>query len=439
MHEVTVLVIVEKTATKNDMKLLTIENFSCIKTAEIEFARMTLFIGPQASGKSVICKLAYFFIEAAEQQAASLMKLESYEKFTELIKQKFIEWFPIGAWGKEKFKVEFKCGKYSITLTRKAYKKTVSDDFRLKLSDEFKTQYEELLKNAQKDGNQVRGDTLNDTFRLEWKVMEASRTSLSKLMGADYISSQIFIPAGRSFFTSIGKAIAAFEQGRVLDPLIVRFGRLYTAYRSDRIFYSDKPAEAMARKQLTANLTEIFGGQLKNDRENEYVITADGRQIPLSALSSGQQELLPLITVLPHLTGSHSSLCYIEEPEAHLFPLAQSKLVEALVSILTKLGSNTDIVVTTHSPYVLAKINNLIKAGALSRKNSDALRKKLELIIPRRSWLPGRNVKAYAIREGVVGGIKDSDQFIDAEYLDGVSGEISREFSELLDLEASLG
>lgn len=425
------------------MKKLTIKNFSCIQSAEVDFARLTIFIGPQASGKSVICKLTYFFLEAAELQYLSLFKSQSLEKYADVVKEKFIDWFPVSAWGKEKFQLEFSCGDFSITLTRKAYKKTVSDDFRLKFSEQFQAQYEELLRGTQRTQETIRTsktDTVEVDFRMEWKVMESSRASLAKLMETDYTPAQIFIPAGRSFFTSIGKAIAAFEQGRVLDPLIVRFGRIYTAYKSDRYFFgADKSADVAARKSLTKHLTDIFGGELKIDGEREYVVTTDGRQIPLSALSSGQQELLPLIMVLPHLLGARAGLCYIEEPEAHLFPLAQSKLVEALVSTLNNVGSKTDLVITTHSPYVLAKVNNLIKAGSLGRRLSDTSRKKVDSIIPRRSWLTGRIVQAYAIKDGVVENIKDSDQLIDADYLDGVSGEISREFSELLDLEASIG
>jgi predicted ATP-dependent endonuclease of OLD family len=40
------------------MRKLTVKNFSVIKDAELEFRRITVLIGPQAEGKSLLCKLA---------------------------------------------------------------------------------------------------------------------------------------------------------------------------------------------------------------------------------------------------------------------------------------------------------------------------------------------------------------------------------------------
>ena len=42
------------------MRKLTVKTFSVIKDAELEFGRIIVLIGPQAEGKSLLCKLAYF-------------------------------------------------------------------------------------------------------------------------------------------------------------------------------------------------------------------------------------------------------------------------------------------------------------------------------------------------------------------------------------------
>jgi len=157
-----------------------------------------------------------------------------------------------------------------------------------------------------------------------------------------------------------------------------------------------------------------------------------GRKIPLSALSSGQQELLPIVTVLPWFSGGkNGSLCYIEEPEAHLFPSTQSLLVQALVIA----AHSTSLVITTHSPYVITKINNLLKAGSLGRKQNENLRKQLEAQIPRRAWLTPKTVRAYAMKDGVLTSILADDGLIDADYLDSISSDLSCEFSSLLEIE----
>lgn len=419
------------------MRLLQVEDFSCINSASLELGKLTLIIGPQAGGKSVLCKLCYFFLDTAQTQFSSLVRQESYEKFVAGLKERFLQWFPMSAWGHKQFKISLSAGEYSISVSRKIWKGKPQADCRVKLSPAFKSQYEALLAEASKISAKKPG--LTDRFELEYKFREVVLKSLKELMQKDSISSQAFVPAGRSFFTSIGKAIAAFEQGNVLDPLILRFGRMYTAYKDRPGFMSryERTSEGQAARVAGTILLEILGGKPERDGEKEHILTQDGRQVPLSALSSGQQELLPLLTVLPWLVGAREDrLFYIEEPEAHLFPTAQSKLIEALV-VAASGGAN--LVLTTHSPYVVAKVNNLLKAGALGRKASDALRKELDTITNRRAWLSARQVRAYAIKDGCLSSILGKDGLIDADYLDEVSGHLSEEFSKYLEMEESLG
>lgn len=415
------------------MRTLQVENFSCIKSAIVEIDRLTLIIGPQASGKSVLGKLSFFAIDVGLTQHVSIVRGDNFEKFIQTVKQRFVEWFPVEAWGPNKFKIRFSAGDYSVTATRKSYKGVSSDDFRLQFSDAFQANYEELAEKIDKRSARNSQSEVSEELERDWQLQDAIRTAHKKLQGRDAVDFQAFVPAGRSFFTSIGKAIAAFEQGRVLDPLILRFGRLYTAYKDrQRRYYNEPTQEREARKAVETILSSLLGGTLQRDGDREYLYTPDGRKVPLSALSSGQQELLPIITFLPWFSGARTaSLCYIEEPEAHLFPATQSRLVQGLVMI----ASSSSLVMTTHSPYVLTKVNNLLKAGSLGKKLSEPLRKELEAVIPRRAWLTARGVRAYAIKDGTLLSILGRDGLIDGEYLDEISSELAHEFSSLLDLE----
>jgi len=414
---------------------LTVKNFSAIKDASIAVGRITVLIGPQASGKSVLCKLNYFFLELLDDQVRFITDKRSLDYFKDYIKEKFCEWFPISAWGEKKFTIGFKAGDYTISISRVGTRKT----FRLSISEEFSSEYNTALQKFQ-DGKKIEDPTEYE-FEREFHIRRWFDSSRVRLLGKDNVVFQIFIPAGRSFFTNIGKAVAAFEQGRFLDPLTVKFGRIFTSYKSRR-YIRNKTTE---NSQLIDDITNLLGGKHIEDGDKEYVLLHDGRQIPLSALSSGQQELLPLISVLPTLfnrvaanTASNrlNRLVYIEEPEAHLFPMAQSQLVEILAKTVRISGNSLDMLITTHSPYVLAKLNNLIKAGQIARKsniNKDALAK----IVSENGWLPKNFVEAYSIKDGLVEKIIDSEGLISADYLDSVSIEISEEFESLLDLEFS--
>ena len=97
------------------------------------------------------------------------------------------------------------------------------------------------------------------------------------------------------------------------------------------------------------------------------------------------------------------------------------------------------MVMTTHSPYVLTKINNLLKAGSLYRKLGESTQRRLQSIVPRQAALSARLVRAYALKSGEALSIIDAEGLINGEYLDEISDELSKEFSALLELEESIG
>jgi predicted ATPase len=50
----------------------------------------------------------------------------------------------------------------------------------------------------------------------------------------------------------------------------------------------------------------------------------------------------------------------VEEPEAYLFPVAQKQIID-LIALLANQNEN-QVIVTTHSPYILSSFNNLLYA-----------------------------------------------------------------------------
>jgi len=416
------------------MRQLCVQDFSCIKDATLSFGRLTVIVGPQASGKSILCKLAYFFIDILEDQWQSINSGDSIKGYESAIKNRFLKWFPVQAWGGKKFNITFVAGEIKISITRKIYAGKVSDDIRIKLSANLIEQYSLVLNRVSKLKNPSNPSDPNLDFGWErdWEVRKISVNSIATLAGADAVSGQIFVPAGRSFFTSVGKAVTAFDHSGLLDPLTVQFGRIFAAYRDHGGVYVNNRDKGVTN--LIEILEGILGGKLVNTREAEYIQTTDGRKVPLSSLSSGQQELLPLVSILPYiLSGNGRKVGYIEEPEAHLFPSAQSKIVEVFAQIIND-SVKTDLVITTHSPYVLVKINNLIKAGQIGRMHGDKPKRAID-VVPKKSWVSSKNVRAYAIVDGVLREIIDADGYIDGDYLDDVSGQLEVEFNRLLGIQ----
>jgi energy-coupling factor transporter ATP-binding protein EcfA2 len=414
------------------MQSIKIKDFSCIKSAHLQLTPITLIIGPQASGKSVISKLIYFctkpLIEYDRYMVEDLLTLDQVKKS---ITAQFYEWFPHSAWGDKRFVIEFSSGEFILSITRIGK----TDRVKISFGDAFSDFYNMSL---QKYASLIeKADTEND-FEIVWQFRNSAENSLKKWLGPGKVDVQLFIPAGRSFFTSVGKALVAFEHSGILDPITIEFGRRFANLRERQLRRPSGDESALVK----ALFSEILGGHLRTEGGKEYVQTADGRLIPFSALSSGQQELLPLaVLIRSFLPNKIRSLptrnlqlrrnLFIEEPEAHLFPRAQNRLVEILAAVSKR--RNQQLILTTHSPYVLAKFNNLIKAGQLSRKfKSDS---RLSSVIHEDSWIAPKAASAYAIIDNRVQPIIDEEGLIAADYLDEVSGDIADEYSKLLQLE----
>lgn len=420
------------------MASLTIRNFSCVDEAHLQLSQLTVLIGPQASGKSVISKLIYFFYDILNRQFLDLEEDETLDQFRTSIADDFKKWFPPSAWGLSKFEIAFHAGPYFVKITRAVTKKkpAESDGIRVNFSPWFEKEVlslRQLLEQRRKGKKQL--DFSFDDF---WRIQIAARKKLEEELKKDYVGWQLFVPAGRSFFTSVGKAIAAFEYSGMIDPLTVRFGRFFTSVRDERrgrrFAHGKRPNEQQQRIR-NEMMRKLFGGNITFGRDQEFVVSDDGRKIPFASLSSGQQELLPLwLAIEIAQEGVPNSIVYIEEPEAHLFPTAQSQVVEFLASVISE--NNAKMVITTHSPYVLTQINILLKAAQLAQKFPDA-RAQIDKIVRERNWLRPASTVAYAIVGRRVVQITDDDGLLVGDYLDEVSGYLDREFSSLLEIEIS--
>jgi hypothetical protein len=93
------------------------------------------------------------------------------------------------------------------------------------------------------------------------------------------------------------------------------------------------------------------------------------------------------------------------------------------------------MLITAHSPYVLTKLNNLLKAGSIAEHGGEKTRQKLTKVVGSKSWLTSGVFTAYAIISGESSCIMDDDGMINGKYLDSISEEISNEFLSILDAE----
>jgi len=97
-----------------------------------------------------------------------------------------------------------------------------------------------------------------------------------------------------------------------------------------------------------------------------YVRTWTDKVLPFSMAPSGVREVLTTVLALtiPSISGYIIVNVFVEEPEAHLHPRALrflARLIARAVNVY-----NRRVVVTTHSDYLISYLNNLIIASRLS-------------------------------------------------------------------------
>ena len=119
----------------------------------------------------------------------------------------------------------------------------------------------------------------------------------------------------------------------------------------------------------------------------------------------------------------------VEEPELNLYPKAQHELIKYLVK--NCLFDRKNLILTTHSPFVLASINNLL----LAYDKGQTKPKEVNKIIKKESWLNPKNFIAYQLKNGKAKLIMDDKLGqIKENMIDLISDEFSNEFDKLLDL-----
>lgn len=412
---------------------ITIKNFGGIQKISIELNRFNLLIGPQASGKSITAKLLYYFKSFPDMLFSSAEEEDMKRDFDSKLSKRFEEYFPLHSWPQKEFVIRYEIEDLFIEITRLT-KSKVS----IRYSDFFKNELSKIRHNIIKLKQAEVEKEDFDTYRRPFRLRERYLRSLSRRFD-NYGSTQVFIPAGRSFYANLQSSIFSFlSNNKAIDPFLIEFGSFYESIKE----YDERRFGRYSEKQNpeTEKLFEsVMCGKYIREKDKDFLVHKDKRKINLSYASSGQQETLPLALILKAIESIRFSTggatIFIEEPEAHLFPIAQKLIVEFISYVFNKSRSNLQFVITTHSPYILASLNNLMHAGSINEKLDEKEIHKLYEIIEQEKIISPDLVNAYSLKEGHCESIICQEtRIISQSILDSVSDDIAIQFDNLLDL-----
>lgn len=393
---------------------LIVKNFGPITDATVDFKRVTVFIGPTGGGKSTLAKLAatmrsFKFLKVinTNQILFDIFRVKSFIDDTT-----FLSWYH-----KDKF-ISFANKSFAIN-------EVFADEFDKKLIQVHKEMSEEMgfpaldeLYKVPTDTNAKKtfGEVANVMLRgmLEKEVYNA----LSKKLFSSKVQ---YFPAERIFVPMIEYSWAGLMRDDIgLPKPILDFANTFS----------------LARKEVCELEIPFLDAKFLHIDGRDF-IKIPGRQDPIMLLeaASGIQSVTPLMVLAERFNRDtwYPQSFIIEEPELNLYPTAQQGLLNWLVEKCTK-GEN-DLIITTHSPYILSSCNLLLEAYKVAQQRPD-LEDEIAAIVPKACWLNPDEFTAYYVADGTVKPITDErTHLIGGNELDAVSGDISDSFRKLLRLQ----
>lgn len=213
--------------------------------------------------------------------------------------------------------------------------------------------------------------------------------------------------------------------------------------------FGEKFDNAKTRKHIY-DYNDVLRVRYKYENGRNVIIMENGGEINIGEASSAINSAIPLLLVFDnavesiYTTGNrvcrnaNQPYLIIEEPELNCFPTTQKKIIEHFISkIKFETKGESDyylrLVITTHSPYILTSLNNLMYAYAVGQKEPVEVNK----IINNKYWINPDDVSAYMLlTDGTCEDILDREEkLIRAEKIDSVSGFLNEQFDALLNIE----
>ncbi|WP_289006166.1 AAA family ATPase [uncultured Parabacteroides sp.] len=435
------------------MQRIEIHNFGPIKDATIEIPKFLLLIGEQASGKSTVAKLIYFFKSLQAGFVNNILltpaskSFSSKNNFENPSKVDFLRYFGSPApldnyhityYYTEKNYITIKWEKplFSLSLSPDFF----SQSFKKRLRS-IRKKYQDTLKSSLSVFNSPEyakeiSDLTNDCFGLFEGDLFYIVADRSSTVSFGHLFERVFSRGlENSLFHNSKKRIQTIEE-ILLMQFLDRVALLKDYFEKSNMTKQENPFI----KWIFQNMSEILKGNYTLQYGNERITWGDksGNSVYLRNASSGQQEVIrilqDIVWVVQH-DGKSSRI--VEEPESHLFPLAQKKLIE-LLSAMIKGGKDNSLIITTHSPYILSSINNLLFAHQVSIRFPE-LQESIQKITNQYAWINPRDFRAYALlkkdRKVNCQSILDTQTGMIAQnYLDSVSEELSTEFNQIYKL-----
>jgi predicted ATPase len=324
---------------------LSLRNFGPVVSADILVKPLTIFIGPNASGKSYTAMALYAFVSGLVKAGIwpgiiCALYVTSRRKWDTWVEER-------KNLASQVLKNEF-ARVFGMELRELTTRGAPSTEISLKLRKGKET-YRYIYKWPPAN------------LQIEIPKCSKSPDSLRKslinwLLAIEFLQPIVYLPSSRSglvqtysFYVDLVLRMAeeipirgAHFQG--LPGVVGDFLRLLIKpYRSESQLY------ALFRDRVGIDV----------ERRERSIVVRDARyESDVRSAPSGYAELAPLGLLLRYGVLKRGVLAVVEEPEAHVHPDMQVKVADLLADLAAE---GIYFIITTHSDYILNRIGNIIR------------------------------------------------------------------------------
>jgi predicted ATP-dependent endonuclease of OLD family len=467
------------------MQKITINNFGPITHAEITVKNILVLIGEQASGKSTIAKLIYFFKEIGDDFFYTFYSTSNTEYNVTYdikvpLRKKFYDYFG-STMHLPDFDITYHYSVESnryIKLSLGQDRKLLADFSRNFFAREFQTDINSVKASIViiEDRLRANGIDVRTKMALEQDKLRYIQQMSDLINGLFQIvhTSSLFIVADRAaaltyesaleteFKVSLNESLDAGKnrlhkekKSNIDTELTLKFleecKRIKGIFKQNGGSFNDVLANTSTDNINHNSLANIFiervgkimKGQYVSDQFGEKIVFRNGQYVFLEYGSSGQKEAIRILQdILISTVEGQRTFRVIEEPESHLFPLAQKSLIELLI-YMKNTNVNNQLIITTHSPYVLTVLNNLLFATRVINTNAEN-ETTVNQLIPTDLHINPNDFAAYSLGNSFFSEDLDNEYWenifnertgtIRQNYLDTVSDLLGRDFNALYSL-----
>ncbi len=431
------------------MPKLIVKNFIHLREAELDLdKKLVVLIGEQASGKSTLARLLYSFsnVTHAIRKWLWIVNWEEEQTLGSALAHHLTQQFRLF------FGEPTRLGPFEVTYhytEESAVTIALTDDGQLDITppaimDELNARYakyqvelRKAMEKSVKEG-EAPGNTFTPSERMLLEIFLGTEIEgiRKQLFGTE--RSSLYIPSDRQIASNYPDAFKRVFYGGIKRDIFERdvennpvpaaqtyilsqflekneeflqtfntndYHALLAVETDDEESDIDAAPVEFLMEKMARILKGTYGPA--DDKKSLFNQLTGAGSEPLLVASAGEQNALRILQdIFNTVLYKEGMFRVIEEPEASLYPTAQKELIES-IALMLKLVE-CQVVLTTHSPYVLTVLQTLLRAKQAIQKHPTAA-ERIAALAPERCWLSVEDIAVYQLKDGV------SHSLIDAE------------------------